>query len=190
MPPFGSWVFLGEILVDVALPYTKKTNQDNWDCPVGCDACLQACPTNALFAPGKIKPQRCLSYLTQKSGSIPMEYRAKLGTTLWGCDLCQQACPRNQTALKSSNNDFAPLIGPHVPLIPLLAMNKQEFEDTFGKTSMAWRGKNTIQRNACIVLGNQGNLEAIEPLKKIAHKHPSPIVREAAQWALTKIESS
>lgn len=184
VPPFGSWVFLGEILVDIELPVTKAATQNNWGAPLECDACVRACPTNALFAPGKINPYRCLSYLTQKTGSIPVEFRRKLGNRLWGCDTCQQACKINRTAEKGAHKEFEPIVGPHVPLIPLLLMDNQQFTETFGETSIAWRGKNVLQRNACYILGNQKNPEAVKILRATANDHPSPTVREAARWAL------
>lgn len=188
VPPYGSWVFLGEILVDVELPITKKTGQDNWSCPIECQICVRACPTEALFAPGKIRPHRCLSYLTQKSGTIPLEFRGKIGSRLWGCDTCQRACPRNQEAEQSRHQQFAPQMGPHLPLLPLLELTKKEFQAQFGHTSMAWRGKNIIQRNACIILGNQKNPEALPALEKTVQEHPSQSVRDAAIWAIQKIK--
>lgn len=189
VPPFGSWVFLGEILVDVELPTTKKEGQDHWACPVECTACLRACPTNALFAPGKINPHRCISYLTQMSGPIPLELREKIGTKLWGCDICQQACPANHGVTQSTRGDFQPLLGSQIPLLPLLDLSKKDFQVMFGSTSMAWRGKNTIQRNTCIALGNEGNAQALPHLEKIANEHPSDLVKEAALWAVNKIKS-
>lgn len=189
VPPFGSWVFLGEVLVDISLPVTHKYGADNWSQPVECPACVRACPTGALIAPGKIQPERCLSYLTQKSGSIPLEFREKLGSRLWGCDTCQQACPTNRAASPSPHREFRPLVGPHLPLLPLLEMDNAQFKTQFGRTSLAWRGKNVLQRNACIVLGNEGRQEAVPGLDKTARRHPSPSVREAARWAAQKIKS-
>jgi epoxyqueuosine reductase len=190
VPPFGSWVFLGEILVDVELPPTKTKQQDNWACPQGCALCVQACPTGALFAPGKIQPKRCISYLTQMSGPIPLELRDKIGGKLWGCDICQQVCPVNQTAQPSRHREFSPLVGPHIELLPLLDLTKQEFTEQFGRTSMAWRGKNVLARNACIILGNQGRAEALPLLEKTAREHPSAIVKDAAGWAANKLSGN
>jgi epoxyqueuosine reductase len=187
VPPFGSWVFLGEILVDIELPPTSRGEQENWSCPVHCDLCIKACPTNALLAPGKIKPQRCLSYLTQMPGTVPMEFRGKLGNRLWGCDTCQQVCPINQEARLTRHQEFAPLVGPHVPLLPLFTLTKREFAEQFGCTSLSWRGKNIIQRNACIVLRNQRNRDALPALEKTAREHPSSMVREAASWAVQEL---
>ena len=186
VPPFGSWVFLAEILVDVALPPTSPPG-GNWSCPVGCDLCVRACPTGALLAPGRIKPQRCLSYLTQMTGPIPLDLRGKLGSRLWGCDTCQQACPINRKAPHTRHAEFAPLVGPHVPLLPLLDLTNQEFKERFGPTALGWRGKNTLQRNACIVLGNQREQAALPTLQKTAQEHPSSVVREAAAWAVQRL---
>lgn len=190
VPPFGSWVFLGEILVDVVLPFTQAGPQDNWSCPVDCQRCLKACPTGALFAPGKIRPRRCISYLTQMSGSIPLEFRDQIGSKLWGCDICQQVCPINQGARRSSHKEFQPIVGPHVSLIPLVNLTKSEFMELFGQTSIAWRGKNVLARNACIVLGNQRQDEALPVLEKTAQEHPSTFVQDAAAWAVEKIKSN
>lgn len=194
VPPFGSWVFLSEILVDLALPSTQLRDFDqpfdHQTAPLDCQVAIKACPTGALLAPGKIQPQRCLSYLTQMTGPIPEEFRSKLGTRLWGCDTCQQACPTNREVQPIQDQDFMPLIGHHIPLLPLLEMGKREFQETFGQTSMAWRGKNTLQRNACLVLGNQGNPEALPNLKQTAKKHPSVTVRDAAEWAIDAINQN
>lgn len=190
VPPFGSWVFLSEILVDVELSPTKTESKDNWSCPAGCQRCIQACPTGALFTPGKIHPRRCISYLTQMSGSIPVEFREKIGNKLWGCDICQQVCPVNQAAKRSTHPEFLPSVGPHINLLPLLALTKREFAQVFGETSMAWRGRNVLARNACIILGNQRNPEALPMLEKTAREHPSTSVQEAALWAVEKIRSS
>lgn len=188
--PFGSWVFLGEILVDVDLPFTKAEPRANWSCPTECQRCVRACPTGALFAPGKIRPGRCISYLTQMSGPIPLELRDKIGSKLWGCDICQQVCPINQEARRSAHKEFQPIVGPHVPLLPLLHMSKKEFAHKFGETSIAWRGKNVLARNACIILGNQRHRDALPELKETAQEHPSAFVRDAAAWAVEKIESN
>lgn len=187
VPPYGSWVFLGALLVDVELPQFRPEKAGSWSCPVECDLCIKACPTQALFAPGKIQPGRCLSYLTQMSGAIPAEYRRKLGSRLWGCDICQQACPLNKEAALTRHREFAPVVGPHVPLLTLLESSKGEFAEMFGPTPMGWRGKNILQRNACLILGNQGEKAALPVLEKTAQEHASPLVREAAAWAVEQL---
>lgn len=184
--PYGSWVFLGELLVDVEL---EPSSPENTGPPCDkCDLrCVKACPTNALIGPGLIDARRCLSYLTQKTGTFPEELRDRLGSRLWGCDTCQHVCPANRAAQKSRHSDFEPIVGPHFPLMELLGLTKNEYQQIFGETSIAWRGKNVLQRNACIVLGNQRAEEALPLLKQTAAGHPSEVVREAAQWAIRRI---
>ncbi|HBG00665.1 MAG TPA: tRNA epoxyqueuosine(34) reductase QueG [Firmicutes bacterium] len=190
VPPYGSWVFLGEILTDLELRPTKAEKQDNWSCPVNCDRCLRACPTQALFAPGKIRPGRCISYLTQMPGPIPHGLREKIGSRLWGCDTCQEVCPINQRAKFTSHPEFQPVLGRQIPLLPLLGLSKRQFVEQFGKTSMAWRGKNVLQRNAAIILGNQRNRDALPSLEKTAREHPSTAVQDAASWAVRTIKGT
>lgn len=184
--PYGSWIFLGELLVDVEL---EPFSQENEGPPCeACDLrCVKACPTNALVGPGLIDARRCLSFLTQKTGTFPEELRDRLGSRLWGCDTCQQVCPANRIAETSRHSDFEPIVGPHFPLIELLSLTKKEYQQIFGETSIAWRGKNVLQRNACLILGNQRAEEALPLLEQIAVEHPSEVVREAAQWAVKKI---
>lgn len=189
VPPYGSWVFLGELLVDVELPAMPGTAS-----PLPCEECgyrcVKACPTNALVAPGIIDARRCLSYLTQKTDSIPLEFRPKLGSRLWGCDTCQAVCPLNKAAAQSARAEFTPLVDPQFSLLDLLAMDNAGFKEAFGETSIAWRGKNVLQRNACLILGNQKAAEARPQLAETAAHHPSPAVREAAAWALNRLEPS
>ena len=46
-----------------------------------------------------------------------------------------------------------------------------------------------IARNAAIVLGNRGDPAARPPLARAATEHPSPMVREAAAWALRTLDA-
>ena len=148
---------------------TKTKQQDNWACPQGCALCVQACPTGRSLL-RKIQPKRCISYLTQMSGPIPW-LRGQNRPGLWGCDICQQVCPVNQTAQPSRHRSLVPGWSPH-RVAPLLDLTKQEFTEQFGRTSMAWRGKNVLARNACIILGNQGKAGSAS-FRKTAREHPA-----------------
>ena len=57
---YGSWILLGELLLDVALPHDEpvKTHCGS------CTRCMPACPTGAIIAPGVLDSNRCISYLT------------------------------------------------------------------------------------------------------------------------------
>ncbi|NLY11629.1 MAG: tRNA epoxyqueuosine(34) reductase QueG [Firmicutes bacterium] len=183
---YGSWVVLGEILIDVKLPETAIKPSTRCDDCDDCGMCVKACPTNALYEPFKIRPQLCLSYLTQMKGIIPTQLRKYFGRKLWGCDICQQVCPRNIKADRSRHQEFMPLYGTTIPLLPLLSLSNKEFQATFGETAIAWRGKSTLQRNACIILGNIGDPLAIDSLE-IALNSPNESVRASSAWALGQI---
>ncbi|GAB6876123.1 tRNA epoxyqueuosine(34) reductase QueG [Thermaerobacter litoralis] len=94
VPGWGSWVFLGELVTDVALP----PDQPLADACAGCDRCLRACPTGAFLGPRQLDPRRCISFLSQKPGMLDAEERAALGQSLYGCDACQAVCPFNHPA--------------------------------------------------------------------------------------------
>lgn len=188
VPPYGSWVFLGELLVDIPLPFTTQQPLKP-NCSEKCGRCVRACPTNALFAPYQINPHSCISYLTQMKGIIPREMRAKIGAKLWGCDTCQQVCPTNQKALPSQHQEFYPLDGTAIPLIPLLSISKKEFHQRFGHTALAWRGHGILQRNAAIILGNLRYTEAIPALGD-ALQDPKPFLRASVAWALGEMHTA
>ena len=56
----GSFFFIAEIIVDLELNYDNETK----DYCGSCTACLDACPTDALYEPYKIDASKCISYFT------------------------------------------------------------------------------------------------------------------------------
>ena len=88
----GSYVMLAGIAVSVTLPVDPPSRRGCGQ----CRACIPACPTGAIVAPGVIDATRCISYLTiEHRGAIAPELRPLMGTWAFGCDLCQEACPIN-----------------------------------------------------------------------------------------------
>jgi epoxyqueuosine reductase len=79
-------------VTDAALPPDRPAT----DHCGSCSACLQACPTGALAAPGWLDCARCISYLTieHRARFGPRQARA-VGLHLFGCDICQAVCPWN-----------------------------------------------------------------------------------------------
>lgn len=103
----GSWLFLGELILDYALEYDLPFEEDL--CGT-CTACIDACPTDALTDEYVLDSNRCISYLTiEHRGDLPQEMADQLHGWIYGCDVCQEVCPWNiKFARKSSEESFAP----------------------------------------------------------------------------------
>lgn len=181
----GSWVLLGELLLDVALPPDPplKTHCG------ACEACLPACPTGALVAPGVLDNARCISFLTiEHKGPIPRDLRPLMGNWIFGCDLCQDVCPVNRRRAPSNHAAFMPRpdVGSSPALIPLLALSEDEFRARFQGSPIrraTWAG---LRRNVCIALGNSGDPAAVPALVDALNGEP-PLVRGHAAWALGRL---
>lgn len=187
VPQVGSWVTLGEIITTTILEPDAPCTYDGCG---SCHRCLAACPTKALDPTLTHNWKRCLSYITQMRGPIPLDLRPMLGRRIWGCDTCQAACPYNQGTFTSA---FSSPVANEVAwpdLLELLTMNTATFTVRYGQSALHWRGKNTIQRNAAIALGNWGEPSAVPVLINCLRTHASPLVRGACAWALGQIASS
>ena len=89
---FGSWLFLGELLIDIELDYDELFSEDLCG---SCTACIDACPTQAL-GEYEIYAEKCISYLTiEHRGDFP-DNRSELHNWIYGCDICQEVCPWNE----------------------------------------------------------------------------------------------
>lgn len=128
---FGSYVFIGEIVTDLELPYTSFKE----DCP-GCGRCKSMCPTKMQ---GR---EVCLSHITQKKKELSKEETTLIHKhkTLWGCDICQECCPLNKKAEKTYIKEFIEGYRPHFA----------PGEDSTGR-AYAWRGEKPIFRNFKII---------------------------------------
>ena len=89
---FGSWLFLGELLVNIELDYDEPFIEDLCG---SCTACIDACPTQAL-GEYEIYAEKCISYLTiEHKGDFPDD-NSELHNWIYGCDICQEVCPWNE----------------------------------------------------------------------------------------------
>lgn len=177
----GSWIFLGEIMLDLEL---EPDNPAPQECGP-CRRCIEACPTGALTAPYTVNPFRCLSYLTQKKGLIPLPFRRPLGARVYGCDTCQEVCPHNQKARAVNKIIFVPKSPLYYPrLVDLLKMTNAQFRQWFGQSSSGWRGRKVIQRNALVALGNSGDRGMVPLVEDILTSDLRWELRAHAAWAL------
>ena len=104
---YGSWMFLGELLLDVPLEYDEPFITDLCG---SCTACIDACPTKAL-SEYQLDATKCISYLTvEYKSELNTAQKSKLNGWIYGCDICQQVCPWNKKKQKNtSENSFNPI---------------------------------------------------------------------------------
>ena len=148
----GSMFFLGEIYVDLPLPLTPPVEEH---CGT-CQACITACPTQAIVAPYRLDARRCISYLTiEHAGAIDPELRPLIGNRIYGCDDCQLACPWNKYAQRAALPDFDVRPGLDQPrLLQLWAWDEATFQRQTEGSAIRRIGFQRWRRNLAVALGN------------------------------------
>ena len=185
---FGSWLFLGEILLSVELP----ADAPETDHCGHCRACLDICPTKAFPAPYQLDARRCISYLTiEHEGPIERELRPLLGNRIYGCDDCLAVCPWNKFAKEARETALLAKPALDAPLLAELAsLDDTAFRKRFAGTTIKRIGRDRFVRNVAYALGNSGVRETALPAVEKLLKDPSPLVRGAAVWALSRLAPS
>jgi epoxyqueuosine reductase len=179
-PGVGPWVLLGTVVTDARLPVTDPTPRTCGS----CSACLPACPTGALVAPGVLDARRCLAAVAQQPGAIPRQYRKALGDRLYGCDDCLEACPPGSRLLVSSGERRG-----RVDLAAVLDADDAAIRADLGHWYLPKADPVTVRRNALVALGNTGGGEAVPLLARFLG-HRRPVLRLHAAWALGAIGSA
>jgi epoxyqueuosine reductase len=180
----GSWFFLGEIYTDLPLPTDQAVQNHCGDCV----RCIDACPTGAIVGPYQVDARKCISYLTiELRDAIPEELRTLMGNRIFGCDDCQAVCPWNRFASHSAEPDFSPRQGlDSAELVRLFNWTEQEFLRRSEGSAIRRTGYIGWLRNIAVALGNAPHSpEVIEALQS-RRSHPSALVREHVEWALSR----
>ena len=195
----GSFILITAFVVDAELDYDEPTMRV--ECPSKCTACIDACPTGALYEPLKMNPHRCIAFncfVTQdgyRSGVtsyILPDIREKMGVWIHGCDICQEVCPRNQKRLKARlpQNEFLVKKAEEFELTKLLNLTDGYYQKVVQPLMYNYiRDKKYFQRNAAIALGNIGDPVFVPDLAQ-AMEDPEDLVRAYAAWALGRIGGS
>jgi epoxyqueuosine reductase len=180
----GSYFFLGEIYVNLALPADEAATAHCGS----CSACLPACPTGAIVAPYRLDARRCISYLTiELAGPIPIEFRRAIGNRIYGCDDCQLVCPWNKFARPSAEKDFSPRHGlDHAQLVDLFAWSEAQFLENTRGSAIRRIGFERWLRNLAVALGNAPTSPAVIAALCRREHTASPLVREHVRWALAQ----
>ncbi|KAA2212820.1 tRNA epoxyqueuosine(34) reductase QueG [Teichococcus oryzae] len=182
----GSWLFLGEIYTTLDLaPSAPEVDHCG-----RCTRCLSACPTDAFVGPYRLDARRCVSYLTiEHKGPIPEEFRAAMGNRIYGCDDCLAVCPWNKFAQAAREPGLMPREDLNTPrLAALAALDDAAFRALFSGSPVKRIGRDRFVRNVLIAIGNSGDA-GLRPVAKQLTADPDPVVAEAAQWAVRRLNT-
>jgi len=178
----GSWFFLGEIYLNVALPESSARENHCGE----CISCIEVCPTQAIVAPYVVDARRCISYLTiENEGDIPLELRPLMGNRIYGCDDCQLFCPWNRFATLTSQSDFSSRHQlDNTSLATLFSWTETEFLKRFEGSPIRRIGYQNWLRNIAVALGNAEKTSANRAALLARKEHPDARVKAHIHWAI------
>ncbi|MCV0397891.1 MAG: tRNA epoxyqueuosine(34) reductase QueG [Rhizobiaceae bacterium] len=181
----GSWLFLGAIFTTAELaPDAPEPDHCG-----SCRACLDICPTRAFPASYQLDARRCISYLTiEHAGPIPHEFREAMGNRIYGCDDCLAVCPWNKFARTAREAKLVARDDLREPrLAELIELDDASFRQKFSGSPVKRIGRDRFVRNVLIAAGNSRD-PALAPACRRLTADPSPVVAEAAAWALERLQ--
>ncbi len=191
LPDVGSWFVLGSVLTDADLPTNSEPVADQCG---SCQRCFEGCPTDAIVGPGIIDAGRCIAWIVQAEGPIPLEFREAIGDRLYGCDDCQDVCPPNRALLTADEaTPVATLprseMDAWVSLVWLLTASDEEMMNRVGRWYIAKRDPAVVRRTALVNLGNiadPADPEIVTILERYLG-HQNPLLRRHAIWACRRL---
>ena len=146
-PQHGSFFFIGELILDVELPFGKpRLVRDHCG---NCTRCIDACPTKAIVADRIVDARKCISYQTiELKGDMDENLKGKFKNRVFGCDICQDVCPWNLKSVPHEESDLSPN-----PYVLQLSSNEwfnishPRFNELFKNSAVNRIGYNGIKRN-------------------------------------------
>ena len=189
VPGLGSHVLLSLIVTSAELEPDEPQRERCGECRL----CLDACPTRAFVGEKQLDARRCISYLTiEHDGPIAPSLRADMGPWLFGCDVCQDVCPFNR---RGQQQEALSAPDPFAPRGRLTELGAEDFLrmddacfDRYSRGSALRRaGRESMARNAAIVLGNSRERRYLPVLTRAADSDSSEVVRDAARWAVERL---
>jgi len=145
---FGSWVFIGELFLNLDLEYDAEPMEDH--CGT-CTLCIDACPTAAITEPYLVDSNKCISYATieLRAPELPGDIQSNLSGWLYGCDICQDVCPWNRFEEATAETRFAPREGnADADLREIIELTPETYAKRFRGSAMKRTKLVGLQRNA------------------------------------------
>ena len=142
----GSFVFIGEIILNLELDYNQVPEGDFCG---SCNRCVEACPTGAILNNRTLDSERCISYQTiENRGDISPELEGLLSGRVFGCDICQEVCPWNRKALHHAEPEFEP----STDLLEMSAdqwatLDKEKYKELFTASPVERAGFKKLSKN-------------------------------------------
>jgi len=137
-PALGSYVFIGELIVDVEI---EPVNVEIPNRCGNCTRCVDACPTRAIVEPRVIDANKCISYINiEKKTPLTEPEFLMLSNWCFGCDICQEVCPWNKKATIKNHPQLQ--TEKLNELLPerLVGMSETEFGELFAETPLMRAG--------------------------------------------------
>jgi epoxyqueuosine reductase len=145
-PEHGSWVFIGELLLNLELDHDTERIEDH--CGT-CTLCIDACPTAAITEPYVVDSNKCISYMTIELRAPELPSEIDLSGWLYGCDICQDVCPWNRFEETTSETRFVPREGNvNAELDDILELTPETYAARFRGSAMKRAKLSGLQRNA------------------------------------------
>ncbi len=149
---YGSWVFIGELILNVELEYDAVRVEDH--CGT-CTLCLDACPTSAITEPYVVDSNKCISYATieLRAPELPRDVETNLDGWLYGCDACQDVCPWNRSEQPTAEARFEPREdNVSANLAGILDLTPELYAARFRRSAIKRAKLTGLQRNARTLL--------------------------------------
>jgi len=144
----GSWVFIGELLLNLELDHDTERVEDH--CGT-CTLCIDACPTAAITEPYVVDSNKCISYATieLRAPELPAQVEENLSGWFYGCDICQDVCPWNRFETITDEPRFSPREGNvNAELADILELTPETYAARFRGSAMKRAKLTGLQRNA------------------------------------------
>jgi len=154
---YGSWVFIGELLLNLDLEYDNEVVADHCG---SCTLCIDACPTQAITEPYVVDSNKCISYATieLRDPEIPSPVADNLEGWFYGCDICQDVCPWNRFEQATEEARFLPRPGnSNASLTEVLKLSPESYAERFRGSAMKRAKLSGLQRNARALMALPGS---------------------------------